>query len=111
MRWWLVLGLWGCGDDRTELDRSKQQLAKVTVDKLANEHFPRWSLSSGTPCPQDIGELAKLGGIEDHDPWGTPYKLQCGTVPAGTPKGGIAVSSAGPDKAHDTADDIVSWKR
>ena len=93
----------------------KAKLAKNAVDTFAIG-YGTWALSNQEKdCPADLAELAKsVGkdpGVDTKDPWGTPYKMACGeNVPAETPRGAIAVSSAGPDKQHGTADDIVSWK-
>lgn len=103
-----VMGMFG---------ESKEKLAKLAVDKFANDDYGKWLLSNQEKgCPDDLGEIAKFTGkdpVEDtKDPWGTPYKFYCGAdVPAGTQKGSIAVQSFGEDKQPDTADDIVSWKK
>lgn len=103
-----VMGMFG---------ESKEKLAKLAVDKIANDDYPKWSLqNSEKGCPDSLAELAKYIGKDEKeymkDPWGTEYKFYCGAdVPAGTQKGSIAVQSYGEDKQPDTGDDIASWKK
>lgn len=94
---------------------SKEKIAKLAVDKFASD-FGTWSLQNqDKPCPDDLLEIAKHTGkdVEDtKDPWGTPYKMFCGSdMPPGVPSGSIGVQSFGVDKQPDTADDVYSWKK
>jgi hypothetical protein len=92
-------------------DAPKVDLATVEVKKLAFEAFPQWAASHPSAlCPEKIDELyefmSEKGGT---DPWGQPYRMYCGaTLPPGAR--GLAISSSGPDRKEDTADDIKSWK-
>lgn len=70
-----------------------------------------------TTCPEDLGQamirekfvnwkkVDKNG--DPKDTWNIPLRIVC---PGTEDKDGIDVSSAGPDKKWDTADDILSWK-
>ena len=56
--------------------RSKSDIARLTVEKLANEAFPQWSSQNrGKVCPERIEELAALMNAKDaNDPWGNLYR-------------------------------------
>jgi len=95
---------------------SKEKIAKLAVDKFANEMYPQWSLAhQDKSCPDSLLEVAQHMGkseADTKDPWGTPLKMLCGpgTLPP-TVKSGIAVFSFGPDKSEGTPDDIKSWEK
>ncbi|HEU0032922.1 MAG TPA: prepilin-type N-terminal cleavage/methylation domain-containing protein [Kofleriaceae bacterium] len=95
---------------------SKTKIAKIAVDKIANEDYPRWAMgNTDKGCPDSLVEVAtyvEKTEADMKDPWGTPYKFFCGAgnLPAGV-KSGIAVMSFGEDKAEGTADDIKSWEK
>lgn len=57
-------------------------------------------------CPKSVEALKTAGVIRkaNKDPWGTEYKIACPGEHAA-----VDISSAGPDKAFDTEDDINSW--
>lgn len=91
---------------------SKVDIAKLTVQKFANEAFPQWARSHPDKgCPEKIEELSEYMDKKDtKDPWGTEYTLLC---PPNLPPGvrtGIAIQSAGEDKKMGTSDDIKSWE-
>ena len=90
---------------------SKVDIAKLTVQKFANEAFPQWSRAHPDKgCPDKIEDLSEYMDKKDtKDPWGTDYQMLCG---ANLPPGarGLAVFSAGPDQKPNTADDIKSWE-
>ena len=99
-----VMGMFG---------KSKNDIAKLAVDKFAFEAYPQWSLANtDKPCPPDLLTIAQHMGKSEKDtkdPWDTPFKMFCGAnLPTGV-KGGIAVMSFGEDKTENTADDIKSW--
>lgn len=89
---------------------SKGEIARLAVQKLANEAFPQWlSRNPGKACPEQIDELAALMNKKDaQDPWGNPYKMLC---PPNLPAGAkiIAIMSPGVDGKEGTDDDIKSW--
>jgi hypothetical protein len=103
------------GDSR--FAESAERRAKLAVDKFAIDDFAAWRKSTPVDkaCPPSLGEIARFTGkdpVEDtKDPWGTPYRMRCGDSFSGLKAGEIAVDSAGPDKAFDTTDDVVSWKK
>ncbi|MGN6103913.1 MAG: prepilin-type N-terminal cleavage/methylation domain-containing protein [Kofleriaceae bacterium] len=108
----LVMGLVVVPRVMDMFSKSKEDIAKLAIDKFAFEAYPQWSLAnSQTPCPADLMAVAAHMGKTEKDtidPWGTQYKMFCGqNVPAGAK--GFAVMSAGPDKQEGTADDIKSW--
>ena len=89
---------------------SKEKIAKVTVEKYANEAFPQWSMQHPDKgCPDKIDDLNEyMNNRDTKDPWGNPYKLMCGqNLPPGARI--IAVLSLGSDGREGTADDIKSW--
>lgn len=100
------------------LGSSRTDLAKVQVDKIAREYYPRYiTANADNGCPAaliDIGKFIDGSMTEDDfkDPWGQPLKFACGSgnLPAGV-KDGIAVWSTGEDKQDGTADDIKSWEK
>ena len=109
----LVMGLVIVPKVMTMFGKSKNDIAKLAIDKFAHEAYPQWSLANqDKPCPPDLLTIAQHMGKSENDtkdPWGTPYKMLCGaSLPTGT-KDGIAVMSLGEDKQEGTADDIKSW--
>ena len=104
----------GCpSQEMQKLEESKLQLARLAVQKLADEAGPTWMMTHpGTECPESIGALAEAVGMDRAstvDPWGAPYELSCGADrPAGM-RGSLGVRSLGPDRKRGTADDIASW--
>ena len=91
----------------------KDDVARLAVTKYATEYAQWAQQNSDKVCPDGLLELARsMGETEEatKDPWGTPYKLFCGTgqLPAGVTDG-IAVMSFGPDLSENTRDDIKSW--
>jgi hypothetical protein len=102
----------GCKQTSERGTVAEGNLAKMTVQKIAFEAYPQWAATHpDKACPASIDDLKDALGSETSltDPWGHPYKMLCG---ANLPKGarGFAVSSAGPDGADGTADDIKSWE-
>jgi hypothetical protein len=62
--------------------------------------FSAWATAHPhVPCPR----AAELG--PSIDAWGTELRVTCKQL--GNQR--IGITSAGPDRAHDTADDIQSW--
>ena len=90
---------------------SKVDIAKLTVSKFANEAFPQWSRSHPDKgCPDKIEDLSEYMDKKDtKDPWGTQYRMKCGSTLPPSVKGGVAVESAGPDAKWETEDDIKSY--
>jgi len=90
---------------------SKGKIAKVTVEKYANEAFPQWSMQHpDKACPDKLEELNEYMNNSDiKDPWGNPYKMMCGqNLPAGAQH--LAIVSFGPDGREGTDDDVKSWE-
>jgi general secretion pathway protein G len=89
---------------------SKVEIAKIKIQKLANEGYPQWAMRNpGKDCPERIDELSEVMNAKPpHDPWGQPYRMLC---PPNLPPGvrTIAIVSSGPDKKEGTDDDIKSW--
>ncbi|HUS33573.1 MAG TPA: hypothetical protein VMZ53_33955, partial [Kofleriaceae bacterium] len=58
---------------------SKVDLAKIAVQKYANEAYPQWAMRNpGKDCPERIEELSEISNQKSgHDPWGQPYKMLC----------------------------------
>ena len=106
----LVMGLLVGPKVMALFGESKVKIAKMTVEKYANEAYPQWSAShSDKGCPDKLEDLNEYMNNKDiKDPWGNPYKMMCGqTLPAGAK--GLAVMSAGPDGKEGTEDDVKSW--
>jgi hypothetical protein len=97
-----------CACAKGELEASRREIAKLTVEKYASEAFPRWAVQNpGTACP-DLAALDQvLGRKGEPDPWGSPYVLLCGDA---SPVTGVGVMSLGPDRERGTDDDITSWQ-
>jgi general secretion pathway protein G len=91
---------------------AKIRSTRIKVMKYANEAFPTWAAQqAGKDCPDSLTELNPYMNSSDaRDAWGNPLALRCGArLPPGI-RGGIAVSSAGPDGEEGTDDDIASWQ-
>ena len=82
-------------------DRARQQVRKV-----AFEYYPQWAMRpKNRGCPASLTEFDEY--VEEPaaqpwlDPWGTALAFRCqGAM--------LVVTSAGPDRAPGTADDIAS---
>ena len=89
---------------------SKVDVAKLTVQKYANEAYPQWDRSHpGKGCPENLAALSEyMNSKSTNDPWGHEYKFFCGAnLPAGAK--GVAVMSFGEDGKEGTGDDVKSW--
>ena len=70
---------------------SKIDIAKMTVNKYANEAFPSWAASHSDGCPKGLADLNEYMNNKDaKDPWGGQYKMLCGANLSGS----LATSSA-----------------
>jgi hypothetical protein len=80
------------------LDVTKDALGKVVAA------FPAWASAHATsPCPS----AEDVVGHSVIDAWGHPIVLTCTEQPDDQI---VGARSAGPDGAHGTADDLLSWK-
>lgn len=85
--------------------------ASLTVKSYAFEAYPSWAQANPSKaCPDKLEELNEFMNRKDvNDPWGTPYRMACGSsLPPGAR--GLAVTSAGPDGKDGTDDDVRSWE-
>lgn len=103
-----------CGrDEMKKLELSKQKLAKLAVDRLAGEMWPRWAMANpATECPDSVSRMTESLGLAAGaatDPWGTPYQLRCGKDRPPGVRDSVGVVSFGPDRQAGTGDDINSW--
>ena len=112
----LVMGLVVVPRVMDMFGQSREQLAKLAVDKFAFESYPQWKVANPSKdCPETLLALAQFvgkGESDVEDPWGTPYEMYCGgaNMPAGA-TGSMAIVSYGPDKKKGTEDDIKSWEK
>jgi general secretion pathway protein G len=90
--------------------KSKVDIAKAEIKKLAYEAYPQWSAANPSKgCPERLEEIGEFADKKDmKDPWGGVYKMFCGAnLPPGAK--GLAITSAGPDAKEGTDDDLKSW--
>ena len=102
----LVMGLVIGPKVYEHFQEAKRETARMTVQKMALQDFPRWSLSHHDPCPRSLASLT--GSADNDDPWGTAYKMYCGSS-APTPEVAFGAASFGHDTIENTRDDIRSW--
>ncbi len=90
---------------------SKQQVAKMVVQRYAYEAYAEWSAAHPDElCPRRLADLNEYMNNKDtRDPWGANYLMFCGRMPALSIRG-IAVLSAGEDGQFGTPDDVRSWE-
>src|SRR5205823_11830279 len=94
--------------------KSHVDLAKVQVDKFANDYYQRWmAQNSDKTCSDvtilDVGKAVDHNMTEDDikDTWGHPIQLMC---EEGKFKGVYSWGENGKDDKG-LADDIKSWER
>jgi general secretion pathway protein G len=107
----LVMGLVVGPAVMKRFSESKEDVAKMTAKKFADEAYPQWSAHHPDKgCPDSLSDLSDyMNSNSVKDPWGNPYKMMCGeNLPAGAK--GLAVTSPGPDGKEGTSDDIKSWE-
>jgi hypothetical protein len=75
------------------------------------EAYGSWApANQSKACPDTLDDLREYMNSKDtKDPWGTPYRMKCGSTLPPSVESGIAVESAGPDQKFETEDDIKSW--
>ena len=85
--------------------------ARVMVKRLAYEHFVDWARKHPDElCPRSVDDVLAYADF-DRDPWGSEFRMYCGDdVPEPARRDFVAFSSAGPDRAHGTVDDVQSWE-
>jgi general secretion pathway protein G len=88
--------------------KAQVSTAKTRVTQVANA-VTQYMLDNSNNCPRSIEELVAQKYLQKgmKDPWGKDFILKC---PGTNDTDGADVSSAGPDKAEGTADDIKSWE-
>jgi len=96
---------------------SKENIAKLAVDKFAFEAAPQWQATNPSKgCPESLLTIAQFVGKsqqDTEDPWGSPLEMYCkgrDTMPPEAQGNSFGVLSYGPDKKKGTEDDIMSWK-
>lgn len=82
---------------------SSRDSAKISANAL-RAVAEVWRVSHANDCPTVAGlirpeELARSS--DPHDPWGQPFVITCDGD-------GVSVTSSGPDRVLDTADDVRS---
>jgi general secretion pathway protein G len=111
----IVMGLVVVPKLMDAMSHSRTQLAKLAVDKMAYEQYPKWALmNTSKECPDSLLEmLDKVGrGRKDLvDPWDNEYRMECGQgqLPAHVKESFGAISN-GKDKRPQTGDDIKSYE-
>jgi general secretion pathway protein G len=87
--------------------RAQVQTAKTRVGEIASA-TQQYMLDNANNCPRGIDDLVAQKYLKKglKDPWGKDFIFRC---PGTKDTDSADVSSAGPDKAEGTADDINSW--
>ena len=88
--------------------KAQVSTAKTRVTQVANA-VTQYMLDNSNNCPRSLDELVAQKYLQKgmKDPWGKDFIMRC---PGTNDTDGADVSSAGPDKAEGTADDIKSWE-
>ncbi|HEX3698489.1 MAG TPA: type II secretion system protein GspG [Polyangia bacterium] len=88
--------------------KAQVSTAKTRVTQVANA-VTQYMLDNSNNCPRSLEELVAQKYLQKgmKDPWGKDFILRC---PGTNDTDGADVSSAGPDKAEGTADDVKSWE-
>jgi general secretion pathway protein G len=85
-----------------KLAQARVKTAKLdgqTIRKAAEIHMNLDGHSEGCPSVQDLVQTKKLEAGKTTDPWGKPYKINCGDDD-------IRVISSGKDGKEGTPDDV-----
>src|SRR5436190_21806643 len=101
----VALALLACGERPSPHDVAERDLARLY------DAFTQWAAEHpAIACPAELAVLLRYlpGKTNALDPWGTTYKIRCGTDAPPAARG-FGVQSAGPDMRIDTADDIKTW--
>ena len=89
--------------------RAKVQASKLRV-KAARDATAQYMLDNTSNCPKGIEDLVSQKYLDKNnakDPWDKPLIFKC---PGTNDTDSADISSAGPDKQDNTADDIKSWE-
>lgn len=88
--------------------KAQVSTAKMRVTQVSNA-VTQYMLDNSNNCPRSMEELVAQKYLQKgmKDPWGKDFILKC---PGTNDTDGADVSSAGPDKAEGTADDVKSWE-
>ena len=88
--------------------KAQVQIAKTRVTQVSNA-ITQYMLDNSNNCPRSLDELVAQKYLQKgmKDPWGKDFIMRC---PGTNDTDGADVSSAGPDKAEGTADDVKSWE-
>ena len=88
--------------------KAQVQIAKTRVTQVSNA-ITQYMLDNSNNCPRSLDELVAQKYLQKgmKDPWGKDFVMRC---PGTNDTDGADVSSAGPDKAEGTADDVKSWE-
>ncbi|HEY1548462.1 MAG TPA: type II secretion system protein [Kofleriaceae bacterium] len=87
---------------------SERNVARMTVHRYAEQDYPTWLVEHPSErCPDSLAQIS-LSSAPPADPWGTDYKMYCGTD---APRDDInfGAASFGEDHREATRDDIRSW--
>lgn len=90
------------------LELTATDIAHASVRHIVGEAFSAWWLDHPTQkCPSESAKLSPYMKVSKIDPWGEEYRVFCN--PSARREIRLRVSSNGPDRRPDTADDVRSW--
>lgn len=104
-------------DQNAAMNRAMREIVagheKSVDDKMARADSEMDGLIGAIPkaraahpddtCPTIAQLLVIVPSLSEQDPWGQPYRIECGSE---VPGGEVMIWSAGPDHAFETADDL-----
>jgi general secretion pathway protein G len=88
---------------------AKLKIAKERIKEIS-QGVTTYMIDSNSSCPKGLDDLVAqkyVARASAKDPWGKEFTLRC---PGQNDTDGADITSAGPDKADGTADDIKSWE-
>jgi competence protein ComGC len=87
----------------SKLNKAQHDTASADV-RMVRSAAEMWTFDHPNKCPtfaQLKADRQVSESTKGTDPWGTDFRIRCDTS-------GVTVTSAGPDKKFDTADDVTS---
>ena len=106
-----LIGMIGAGVAvvvNNSFQKAKLKIAKERIKEIS-QGVTTYMIDSNSNCPKSLDDLVAqkyLSKASAKDPWGKDFVLRC---PGQQDPDGADITSAGPDRADGTTDDIRSW--